>query len=322
MPKPYYTLITGAAGGIGFETASNLAGRGAPVIVTARSQEKADDALRRITARFPKRQLDLLALPLDLCDLNSIDALCASLAERDLLLRCLICNAGSGGARGSVYGLQKLWVNNFLGHFHLVRSLMPLLQKTARYSGECSRIVHVSSVMHRFSSAQALLSDVENRRRSRRVYAHSKLAQVLFSFELHRRYFTHPDGGVASVAVNPGGVNSTIWRYIPPPLSWVTTVLFRVIWLDCEEGSRTSVYATSMPVEEGGQYYLTPYHASSNAWLNAALDVWGWSASPKLSRANSDAYSLDATERLWQLCETQIKDIKGLETTPYATNDD
>ena len=115
-----WTLITGAAGGLGFETAHTLAATGHPVIVTARSQAKADDAVQRLQARQPSRKLQLLAFPLDLCDLDSIEALCTQLSERQLLLGCAICNAGSASTRGKVYGMRALWVNNFLyQHTHL-----------------------------------------------------------------------------------------------------------------------------------------------------------------------------------------------------------
>ena len=208
------------------------------------------------------------------------------------------------------------------GHYHLVRLLLPLLQKTSRQIVGCSRVVHVSSVMHRASSNASLFADIADGRATRLLYSHTKYAQVLFSFELHRRYFTHPAGSVASIAVNPGGVASGIWRYMPPPLSWLTTVLFRVLLLDCKEGSRTSVYATESPVEEGRLDYVTPYLSSDWKWLSGKLDVWWFSAHPRLTRANDDAYSTEAAEQLWRMSEEQIKRIRGIETTPYEVNDD
>ena len=136
---PYY-LITGSAGGVGFETACALASTHHSVIVTARSQTKADDAVRRIQQRFPSKSLSLLAMPLDLCDLSSIEGLVAALTERHVALRCVICNAGAatGATDKKVWGLPFLWVNNFLGHYHLVRLLMPNLQKTSQDSVDMS----------------------------------------------------------------------------------------------------------------------------------------------------------------------------------------
>ena len=177
--------------------------------------------------------------------------------------------------------------------------------------------------MHRASNNAALFTDIEGRGHSGlTLYSHTKYAQVLFSFELHRRYFTHPAGSVASVAVNPGAVNSEIWRYIPPPLSWLSSVVFRILFLDCEQGSRTSVYAATLPVEEGRLDYVTPYLTSDWRWLAGKLDVWWITASPRLTPANEDAYSTDAADRLWRLSEQQIKRIRGIETTPYQVNDD
>jgi short-subunit dehydrogenase len=114
--RPYY-LITGGAGGIGFETASSLAKAGHPVILTARSQSKADEAAHRLKSRHPALHLTLLPLPLDLCDFDSIESLCAELDRRQIVLHCLICNAGAASTDETVsHGLSKLWINNFLGH--------------------------------------------------------------------------------------------------------------------------------------------------------------------------------------------------------------
>ena len=154
-------------------------------------------------------------------------------------------------------------------------------------------------------------------------YPHTKYAQMLFSFELHRRYFSHPAGSVASIAVNPGAVHTDIWRHIPPPLSYLSTAVFWALFLDCKQGSATSVYAAQMPVEEGRLDYITPYPTSDSVWWNAALDYWSpFGANPKRSRANEDAYSVDAAQTLWKMCEEHMQKTKGLSTVPYEENDD
>ena len=117
--SPYY-LITGAASGVGFETACTLASSHYSVIVTARSQAKADDAVRRIQRRFPSKPLTLLAMPLDLCNLSSIEALAAALTDRQLPLRCLICNAGATKTNE-----DKIWGTARSVGQQLLRSLPP-----------------------------------------------------------------------------------------------------------------------------------------------------------------------------------------------------
>ena len=186
-----------------------------------------------------------------------------------------------------------------------------------------SRVIHLSSVMHRRSSNAQLFSAMKaDPGQSRNWYPHTKYAQVLFSFELHRRYFSHPAGSVASIAVNPGAVWTDIWRHIPPPISWIASAAFWLLFLNSKQGSETSVFAAEMPVEEGRLDYVSPYPTSSSVTWNAASDYWSpFGAHPQRSRANEDAYSAEAAETLWMLCQEQMQSIKG-EPVLYEENDD
>ena len=312
-------LITGASTGVGYETASSLAASGKRVIVTARTQDKADDSIRRLRAAHPTLELNLTGYPLELTDFASIEALATTLAALpSLQLHCLICNAGSNKS-GECHGLQLLWVNNYLGHFHLTRLLLPLLQRTSRSTGVDSVVVQVSSVMHRTTSADNMLRTAIRGDSSfqPQSYSCSKLAQVMLAFELQRRYGTRqqPDGRVAAVAVNPGAVNSSIWRYIPTPLTYITGPLFRLLMLTPAQGAHTSVYAATVPPPpEGRLDYLSPYWAVDwSQWVSSLLDWWmpGFLAAPTKSEANQDAYDEEKCRVLWELSEQQCRSITG-----------
>ena len=316
MPAPALSfLITGASTGVGFETASSLAAAGKHVIITARTQVKVDSTIQKLRATHSSLSLSVTGYPLELTDFASIESLVGKLsALPSLNLHCLICNAGSN-QRGECYGLQLLWINNYLGHYHLTRLLLPLLQRSSRSTGQDSQVVQVASVMHRLSSADSMLTAAIRCDSRPGSYSHSKLAQVMFAFELQRRYGTRqqPNGRVTAVAVNPGAVNSDIWRYIRPPISYVTAPLFHLLFLTPAQGALTSLYAaTASPPPEGRLDYLTPYWAVDWwSWLNSVCDIWGpaFLAAPTKSQANEDAYDEVQCRELWELSEQQCRSI-------------
>ena len=310
-------LITGASGGIGFEAASSLAAAGRHVIITARTQEKVNKTIQKLRTAHPALSLSVTGYPLELTDFTSIESLAATLsALPSLKLHCLICNAGANN-RGECYGLQLLWVNNYLGHYHLTRLLLPLLQRTSRTTGQDNIVIQVASVMHRMSTADSMLTAAIRSDDRPRAYAHSKLAQVMFAFELQRRYGgrEQPNGRVAAVAVNPGAVDTDIWRFVPTPLTYITAPLFRLAFLTPAQGALTTLYAaTAPPPPDGRLDYLTPYWATERStWLNSAFDWWapGFLVAPNKSEANEDAYDEDKCRELWELSEQQCRLISG-----------
>ena len=309
-------LITGASAGVGYATADALAAAGHHVIVTARTQAKADDTSRRIAAAHPNASLQLTALPLDLLSFPSIHALVAVVSEQRLPLHCLICNAGANAAGGSgvAHGLRLLWVNNYLGHYHLTRLLLPRLQLTARQSGLASRVVQVSSFMHRCTSPQRVLREAVSTQPDRLMFAYSnsKLAQLIFSFELQRRYAQHPDGRVLSIAVNPGAVNSSIWRHLQQPAACIANAIFRLMFLTTQQAATALVRAATGPAPAPSDLlYLSAYGASEWSWLNVALDAWlpGSLMLVSPSRANAAAYDPAFGTQLWEQSERQLASI-------------
>jgi NAD(P)-dependent dehydrogenase (short-subunit alcohol dehydrogenase family) len=192
-------LVTGANAGIGYHTALQLAAKGATVLLASRDPERGRAAHERILAAAPMARVEVVTL--DLADLDSVGRLADQVLARDGGLDVLVNNAGVMGVpdrRMTAQGFELQFGTNHLGHFALTgRLLAALLARPA------SRVVTVSSVMHRLGRLD--LGDLNSERGYRRwsVYNASKLANALFSLELDRR-LRAAGAATASVGAHPG----------------------------------------------------------------------------------------------------------------------
>jgi NAD(P)-dependent dehydrogenase (short-subunit alcohol dehydrogenase family) len=191
-------VVTGGNSGIGYETALALAGRGASVVIAARSVERGEAAAARIASIVP--QADVSVGALDLSDLRSVAAFADDLKARFGRLDLLINNAGvmtPPQRRETVDGHELQFGTNHLGHFALTGHLLPLLQ-----GPHGARVVTLSSLMHWFGKID--FDDLQGRRYSPdRAYAQSKLANLLFARQLD--WESRRQGwGLISVAAHPG----------------------------------------------------------------------------------------------------------------------
>mmetsp|Transcript_29231 Transcript_29231/g.73454 ORF Transcript_29231/g.73454 Transcript_29231/m.73454 type:complete len:347 (-) Transcript_29231:618-1658(-) len=195
-------LVTGATSGIGLETASALAALGATVILGARNRQKAEDTAALIKGRHPGADVKV-GPELDLKSLDGVRSFVKEFEKQDVPLHILVNNAGANFSKPwttaeKVTGLVQV---NYLGAFALTR----LLEKKL-VASQPSRVVNVSSVTHRVAVLDDAKEFLYNWRKGQ--YQHTKLANALFSSELNRRLLPL---GVQSCAVDPGGVNSSIW---------------------------------------------------------------------------------------------------------------
>ncbi len=238
-----HIVITGANTGIGKETARALAARGARLTVAARSEAKTRPVLDELAAATGNDRLGFIAL--DLGDLASVRACAAELVRRGDAIDVLINTAGLAGPRGLTKdGFELAFGTNHLGHFLLTTRLLPLLQQRPG-----ARIVNVASASH----YQAKRIDWDALRKptasvtGMQEYAVSKLANVLFTKELARRY---PQLGAH--ALHPGVIASDIWsRRIPRPFAWLMTRFMK----STADGARTSIYCATAPGLVSGRYY-------------------------------------------------------------------
>ena len=191
-------IITGANVGIGFETALALYRSGANVVITCRDTQKAKETIEKLQKTNGKGQLESAIL--DLSDLDSVKHFAEEFIQKHNQLHILINNAGVSMPPESKtkQGYELQFGVNFLGHFALTGLLYPLLKSTAN-----SRIVTVSS-----NGYQTAVIDFDNLKSEinyepLREYRQSKLADLIFSVELHRRITANGDK-VLSIAAQPG----------------------------------------------------------------------------------------------------------------------
>lgn len=242
-------IITGANSGIGKVTATELARRGARVILACRSLERARpvvDAIKQDTGNDAVEVVEL-----DLGDPASVRRCAEELLARDLPIHGLVNNAGiTAGARSqrevTKEGFEPSFATNHLGHYLLTRLLLDRIRQTPG-----ARIVNVSS--HSHYMARKLDWDALRKRSGitgLREYAVSKLANVLFTKELARRL---EGSGVTVYALNPGQVATNIWHRLPRPVRW---------WMERgmltpEQGAFSTLHCATAPelADKTGLYY-------------------------------------------------------------------
>ncbi|GAB4816237.1 hypothetical protein N2152v2_003283 [Parachlorella kessleri] len=225
-------LVTGATGGIGEECAAELAGMGATVVLGVRSVQRAAATLERIRERFPKADV-VEGPPLDMANPQSIRAFADEYICSGRELHILVNNAGALTFTKDYnkQGVPELCQVNHLGPYLLTRLLEGVLLRSAP-----ARIVNVSSVTHRYGVIGDPWYDFL-RGPQGHSYENTKLANVLFAYELQRRLGRF---GVQAVAVDPGSVRTSIWR------SWgLMAKATELIWAPASVGARPLVVAAT-----------------------------------------------------------------------------
>ena len=242
-------LVTGATSGLGLETLRVLALRGAHVIATGRTLDKAREACATVQGRTTP-----LALELERWD--TVAAAADQVRALGMPLDMLICNAGIMALPKleQVGGLEKQFVVNHLGHFVLVNRLLPQVQAAAQ-----GRVVVLSSMGYRWAPEAGIEFDNLSGERGyepNRMYGQSKLANGLFSLELARR-LREAGSSATSNAVHPGVINTNLGRHFE---SWKRAAASLIGWTfmkSVEAGAATSCYvATAAALAQVSGYYF------------------------------------------------------------------
>lgn len=191
-------IVTGT-GGLGYETALELASRGADVVLAGRNAAKGTESVRKILHEVPGAKIHFEEL--DLASLASIAAFAERMKASHTALHVLVNNAGvmaPPARRTTADGFELQFGTNHLGHFALTAQLLPLLRAANQ-----PRVVTVSSGMHHVGRINFNDLQFEKKYRPTAAYAQSKLANLMFAFELQRR--SDAEGwGVMSTAAHPG----------------------------------------------------------------------------------------------------------------------
>jgi NAD(P)-dependent dehydrogenase (short-subunit alcohol dehydrogenase family) len=243
-------VVTGANTGIGFETAKVLAERGATVVLAVRDVDKGKQAVARIAAAAPGA--DVTVQRLDLTSLDSVRAAADELRVGHARIDLLINNAGVMYPPKSTTldGFELQLGTNHLGHFAFTGLLLDRLLPV-----EGSRVVTVSSIAHRIQ-ARVDFEDLQwERRPYSRVaaYGQSKLANLLFTYELQHRLADR--GSSVAVAAHPGIAATELMRNSPAFGRTVVTMISPLISQSADRGALPTLRAATDPGVRGGEYY-------------------------------------------------------------------
>ena len=268
-------LVTGANSGIGKETAEGLARMGATLVMVCRDRERGQAALEEIKSKSGSRSVELM-----ICDLASqaqIRKLAEEFKQKHNRLDVLVNNAGLVLTRRTMTedGLETTFAVNHLGYFLLTNLLLDLIKQSAP-----ARIVNVASTAHR--SATIDFNDLQEERSygTMRAYGQSKLANILFTYELARRL---EGSGVTVNCLHPGIIGTNIFRAAPGILSVAAKLIFK----SPKKGAETSIYLATSPevAQVTGKYFDDKRVVSSSP----------------------ESYDTAVAERLWQVSEQMTK---------------
>jgi NAD(P)-dependent dehydrogenase (short-subunit alcohol dehydrogenase family) len=246
-------VVTGASGGLGMETARVLAARGADVVLACRDMTKAERAAGLIRAERGRGSVRIVRL--DLASLASVREAADRIRETCTRLDLLINNAAvmQPPYQRTVDGFELTFATNHLGHFALTGHVLGMLLETPG-----SRIVTVSSVGHREGEMRFDDLQFSRKHNGSRAYWQSKLANLLFTYELSARLQAAGAETIA-LAAHPGVVATELYR----TSSWLerTVVGSRMRWLNfrlvhsVERGALPMLRAATDPAARAGQYY-------------------------------------------------------------------
>ncbi|MHA1936246.1 MAG: SDR family oxidoreductase [Candidatus Thorarchaeota archaeon] len=251
-------IVTGSNSGIGKETALALAKMGATVVMVARNQERCEIALAEIIENTGSSSIDLM-----LCDLSSMDEVrqfTNAFKNKYDRLDVLINNAGAvfSKRQTTVDGFESTLAVNYLAPFLMTYELLPLLKSSAP-----SRVINLSSGLHK--RAKIDIDDLQHEKSypGRRVYGSVKLMVVMQTYEMARRL----DGtGVAVNVVLPGFVATNLGSSSGSFASKIMFKLVRPMQISAEEGALTSLYVATSPEVEGvsGKNFAKSKEAASS----------------------------------------------------------
>ncbi|WP_435334673.1 oxidoreductase [Haloarchaeobius sp. TZWWS8] len=290
-------VITGANSGLGFEATKALAAKEATVVMACRTVERGEDAATEIRADHPDADLDVRQC--DLADLASVQTFADEFRADYDELHLLCNNAGVMALprQETADGFELQFGVNHLGHFALTGHLLGILRET---EGE-TRVVTQSSGLH--ERGEMDFDDLHGERDYDEwdAYAQSKLANLLFAYELDRRLRDAGISDVLSVACHPGYAATNLQRRGPEQSGSRLRLLGMqaanaLLAQSAAKGALPMLYAATAPGIEGGEY-VGP---------GGLMNMRGY---PEVQRSSSESYDQEDAERLW---ETSVE-LTGVE---------
>ncbi|MHB8657173.1 MAG: oxidoreductase [Solirubrobacteraceae bacterium] len=279
-------VVTGANSGLGLVTARELARHGASVVLACRNRDKGERAASAITRQVPGSRVSVGEL--DLADLSSVRAFAEWFGSEHSRLDLLINNAGvmAPPRRLTADGFESQLGTNHLGHFALTGRLLKRL-----LAAPTPRVVTLSSGAHRTGSMKWDDLQREHRYNNWLAYGQSKLANLMFCFELARRCI-EAEVALVSVAAHPGYAATNLQFAGPsrPHERVLMAVTNRIVAQSPERGALPTLYAATVEGLPGGTF-VGP---------DGLGEMRGY---PHVVGAASRAYDEDAWRRLWEISE-------------------
>ncbi len=292
-------VITGANSGIGFEAAKELTRKGAHVVMACRSMEKAANALQQLQKEVAGASAEIM--PLDLASLASIHQFADAFKAKYDKLDILINNAGIMMVPYGTTedGFERQFGTNHLGHFALTGLLMAALQNANR-----ARVVTISSIGHTNGAMDfddmMFAGGVGYERM--KAYGRSKLANLLFTYELQRR-LTAAGSDVLAVAAHPGISNTALADhllekyhigFLKPVVGWLVQ--------SAEMGALPTLRAAVDPAVQPGSYYGPDGKDERKGY-------------PVVVQSNAASHNATDARRLWELSQ-QLTNVHYLDEQP------
>jgi NAD(P)-dependent dehydrogenase (short-subunit alcohol dehydrogenase family) len=278
-------VVTGSNTGLGLDTARVLAERGAQVVLAVRNVAKGEAACEKIRQSVPYAEVSTQLL--DLGSLESVRTASAELRAAHPRVDLLINNAAVAFPPKTTTpdGFELQFATNHLGHFALTGLL---LENMLGVDG--ARVVVVASLDHKLGGA-IHFDDLQWERRysSALAYAQSKLANLMFCYEFHRR-LVKSGAPLMTVAAHPGYTKSDLFRNMWKPVQAMMKFSDLFIGQDPAKGALPQLYAATMPDVQGGQYW------GPDGFLEMA-------GHPTLVRSSKKSYDQQVQERLWTVSE-------------------
>ena len=279
-------IVTGANSGLGLATARDLAHAGARVVLGVRNTAKGDQAAATIRSQAPGAELEVRQL--DLADLESVWEFASAVGATCDRIDLLINNAGVMAAprRLTKQGFESQFATNHLGHFALTGRLLSRLLAAA-----APRVVTVSSLMHRGGKID--FEDLQGERSYSRwgAYQQSKLANLMFCFELQRRA-TAAGSPLLSLAAHPGYAATNLQFAAPAHAyeRWFMAIGNKLFAQSADMGALPTLYAATFPDLPGGTFVGPGGRSQQRGY-------------PTVVTAAGKAYDEPAWRRLWEISE-------------------
>ncbi|HNZ72366.1 MAG TPA: oxidoreductase [Prolixibacteraceae bacterium] len=280
-------IVTGGNSGLGYESVKAFALKGATVVLACRNLAKGEKAKNEILKANPSGEIKVMQL--DLASLASVEAFAKKFANEHKQLHVLLNNAGIMATPNvkTVDGFEAQLGTNYLGHYALTGHLLPLLKATSK-----SRVVNVSSLAHKGGKIDFndLMFEKGRKFKPMRAYAQSKLANLLFAYQL-QRFFEANTIDCIAVAAHPGGSNTRLAGHLETN-RFVEAIskIARGAMQPAAKGALPQICASVDPNVKGGDYF-GPHGLG---------ELFGY---PVLVKSNAASHNEKNARKLWEVSE-------------------